>query len=1202
MRLRRSKVRAAVTAAAGVVVVSIVGVLVNLATSKPGWLLVGGVVVAVAAAAAIEAWRVLGDRSPHSRPLSSDNALDLDGPAVPRPEKLDEIVEALAPDSPAGRTVAIVGFGGFGKTTLAQMVTQDARIRAAMTTHWVVLGEEVGGAALAAKINDVVERLTNRRPGFATVEQAGRHLGQELAAMAEDGRPVLLVVDDVWTDEQAQAFLYGGEGSSRLLTTRMARVIPSSLRRVDLGPMRDEQSRDLLTTGVPGLAAPTIHRLLELTGRWPLLLALSNGILRDAVDRGESPEAAARRTAEALDHGGPTALDLSDETRRNRAAKRTIDASLSILSAADQERLIDLAIFAEDTRIPLHLIASLWRGTGGLTRDETANLCRRLHSRSLLADFDEGEQTVQLHDVIRHYLHVRATDRLQALNRILLDAASASGRDWWNLPDKEAYLWRHLGYHMRVAGRAAEFAATATDLRWAMAKLRRFGAASVSDDLAGLESPVAEALRRALDRHGHLLTPTDPPHAVIDVFLGRIGDDPVLGHLAAGYVPAPGEQRLLPRWRLPDLPHPAMYRMTPDAISSYRNVPYSPDGTQVVTQTAENDAVLRRTDSGEPLVVLEDSSRVNYPAVFAPDGSWIALETIEKPLRLWNTADGRRLIDLGEHEDWLWAAVASPDGRWLAGTGSGKAWLWPVSGGPAQSLHKRHEDVDSLVFAPDSSWIASAGDGPDVRIRPLTGNGEARSLTGHANRVSLAPAVIGPWLIAIDDDHIVHFWDTRSWTRSHQLRLPQQPVAIEGPVDGSWLAIAEEERVTRWSTDTWELIGGWRLGDRDVRARCLAIDTAGSCVAVGRSDGRINVWDADAGKLRGVLHGHGKEVEGCRFRADGSLVSTDGDEVRVWQLDELETDHVRSAGLAHPATWLAVAPSAGWMSTAHGTQLRFWHEESSTVAPASPTPQTIEFLHAVDERTLAVGRTGVIELWDARHIELLSSTETELSFLRLPSRLVLSPSRAVDSSAWTGHVTVYDLGTGRKELVLDPRLLQERRTRFRRLTGWMAAKSPWLPRRLRYPSISYLTVAASVLGDRLLTIADDGASVLWDTQTWEARQWQGMSGVRHVVADESGWLLTDGTRIEWRSADGTTCRPIAELGEDEDRLTRLAYSHDGRHLCGITNRDLIVWQTSTWSRVAMQRVDGPLTDCAWIRDEIVAASNHGIYRFVLRTP
>jgi protein-S-isoprenylcysteine O-methyltransferase Ste14 len=62
MRLRRSKVRAAITAAAGVVIVSIVGVLVNLATSKPGWLVVGGVVVAVGAAAAIEAWRVLGDR------------------------------------------------------------------------------------------------------------------------------------------------------------------------------------------------------------------------------------------------------------------------------------------------------------------------------------------------------------------------------------------------------------------------------------------------------------------------------------------------------------------------------------------------------------------------------------------------------------------------------------------------------------------------------------------------------------------------------------------------------------------------------------------------------------------------------------------------------------------------------------------------------------------------------------------------------------------------------------------------------------------------------------------------------------------------------------------------------------------------------------------------------------------------------------
>jgi hypothetical protein len=46
--------------------------------------------------------------------------------------------------------------------------------------------------------------------------------------------------------------------------------------------------------------------------------------------------------------------------------RATIGASTSLLTPPDTERFAELAVFAEDEKIPFHLIARLWQATGGL--------------------------------------------------------------------------------------------------------------------------------------------------------------------------------------------------------------------------------------------------------------------------------------------------------------------------------------------------------------------------------------------------------------------------------------------------------------------------------------------------------------------------------------------------------------------------------------------------------------------------------------------------------------------------------------------------------------------------------------------------------------------------------------------------------------------------------------------------------------------
>ena len=63
----------------------------------------------------------------------------------------------------------------------------------------------------------MVEAITGIRPYFTTAEQAAQHLGTSL----DQHDLLLLVVDDVWTDEQARYLLYGSQRCGQLITASL---------------------------------------------------------------------------------------------------------------------------------------------------------------------------------------------------------------------------------------------------------------------------------------------------------------------------------------------------------------------------------------------------------------------------------------------------------------------------------------------------------------------------------------------------------------------------------------------------------------------------------------------------------------------------------------------------------------------------------------------------------------------------------------------------------------------------------------------------------------------------------------------------------------------------------------------------------------------------------------------------------------------
>jgi hypothetical protein len=208
--------------------------------------------------------------------------LDVPEWVVRRPAELAAIVKPLAEGraGTVGITTGLYGAGGFGKTTLAQLVCADRRVRRRFggRIYLVTVGRDVrGAAAVAAKVNDVIKIVTGEDATFTDPQLSGARLG----ALLDAGPDRLVVLDDVWEPEQLAPFTGGGKKCARLVTTRVPELVAGRGVTVRVDQMSPEQARALLTFGLPQLDRAVLRGLLEVTGRWPLLLRLVNKILTD---------------------------------------------------------------------------------------------------------------------------------------------------------------------------------------------------------------------------------------------------------------------------------------------------------------------------------------------------------------------------------------------------------------------------------------------------------------------------------------------------------------------------------------------------------------------------------------------------------------------------------------------------------------------------------------------------------------------------------------------------------------------------------------------------------------------------------------------------------------------------------------------------------------------------------------------------------
>ena len=134
-------------------------------------------------------------------------------------------------DSPA---LKALGMGGSGKSVLAAALVRDSEVRRCYeTVLWSNIGLESTIVSLQSELREQLGQGS-----FQRETNADEHANLKVLSAAAKGRKILLVMDDLWAEEQFQLLdcTNCSNGSRVLVTTRLRDVVASSTT-VDLTVM-----------------------------------------------------------------------------------------------------------------------------------------------------------------------------------------------------------------------------------------------------------------------------------------------------------------------------------------------------------------------------------------------------------------------------------------------------------------------------------------------------------------------------------------------------------------------------------------------------------------------------------------------------------------------------------------------------------------------------------------------------------------------------------------------------------------------------------------------------------------------------------------------------------------------------------------------------------------------------------------------------
>ncbi|MCZ7579184.1 MAG: hypothetical protein M5U18_19940 [Dehalococcoidia bacterium] len=144
---------------------------------------------------------------------------------------------------------------------------------------------------------------------------------------------------------------------------------------------------------------------------------------------------------------------------------------------------------------------------------------------------------------------------------------------------------------------------------------------------------------------------------------------------------------------------------------------FSPDGSRVVTGSADRTARIWNAATGELLAVLAGHRSNVVSAIFSPKGDRVLTVSWQGDGRIWDAGTGHLLAAFDNGEPGGFGSSFSPDGRVVLTTAGPGAQLRAAESGRLLAQPRGHSEwIHDAAFSPDGERIVTASYDGTVRL------------------------------------------------------------------------------------------------------------------------------------------------------------------------------------------------------------------------------------------------------------------------------------------------------------------------------------------------------------------------------------------------------------------------------------------------------------------------------------------------------
>lgn len=292
------------------------------------------------------------------------------------------------------------------------------------------------------------------------------------------------------------------------------------------------------------------------------------------------------------------------------------------------------------------------------------------------------------------------------------------------------------------------------------------------------------------------------------------------------------------------------------------SVACSPEGTQLVSGSADGTVRLWDCASGRELRLLSPQGGEVTAVAFTPDGTQVIIASVRGQLQRWEVATGRRLATIKYPSVRAQRIVLalSPDGRLLVAgsdstSSSRQAWvvrLWSVATGELLDSFKGHGSflrqgaIRAVGFSPDGKRAVSGSDDRTIRIWDIEKKQELLRLEGHSGPVGAAVFTSdGEQVISGSEDHTIRVWDATTGETIRTLTGHTQAItALAVSPTGQRLVSASEDGTLRvWNLETGNEVHLIRAEEGELGAlHAVAFLPGRDALVSAGADRTVRVW------------------------------------------------------------------------------------------------------------------------------------------------------------------------------------------------------------------------------------------------------------------------------------------------------------------------------------------------------------------------